>query len=455
MKAYRIIGSIFGSILMPVFIIVLCACLLVASAAGLITTKSITNMVESAMDNDDIQSSVSEVLVENLTIPGISDNPEMQDSINQIMSLPSVQGMISGIISDGAEELTSGNFDGELNVQEILQDTLTQDPELLSTMSTEIVDIMMENEELRNSIATSLLGENASEILGDELIDDLMQAPEVKNIFAKMITGTLQTGLQIEAEAINITDEMENLISENPALVEDVMDALIPNEEAFRNAIAEAATYAQENGLPAPDANISKLDFAAYYLDLYGDQLNSIFRNTNFDADVDYTDYETPTSSSDNALNLTFDEETVAMINQAAEILNILRSPLFILAILGILFFYYLLMALFTWSFRYPLMFCGITAILTGMLLIAITNLPVYDLLNASAATDSAELLVFSLITSVWGVLAKKIVLFGTTGIVLGILLITVFIITGIMIKNKKRAALLAEINANEAPIEA
>ena len=137
MKAYRIIGSIFGSILMPVFIIVLCACLLVASAAGLITTKSITNMVESAMDNDDIQSSVSEVLVENLTIPGISDNPEMQDSINQIMSLPSVQGMISGIISDGAEELTSGNFDGELNVQEILQDTLTQDPELLSTMSTE------------------------------------------------------------------------------------------------------------------------------------------------------------------------------------------------------------------------------------------------------------------------------------------------------------------------------
>ena len=455
MKAYRIIGSIFGSILMPVFIIVLCACLLVASAAGLITTKSITNMVESAMDNDNIQSSVSEVLVENLTIPGISDNPEMQDSINQIMSLPSVQGMISGIISDGAEELTSGNFDGELNVQEILQDTLTQDPELLSTMSTEIVDIMMENEELRNSIATSLLGENASEILGDELIDDLMQAPEVKNIFAKMITGTLQTGLQIEAEAINITDEMENLISENPALVEDVMDALIPNEEAFRNAIAEAATYAQENGLPAPDANISKLDFAAYYLDLYGDQLNSIFRNTNFDADVDYTDYETPTSSSDNALNLTFDEETVAMINQAAEILNILRSPLFILAILGILFFYYLLMALFTWSFRYPLMFCGITAILTGMLLIAITNFPVYDLLNASAATDSAELLVFSLITSVWGVLAKKIVLFGTTGIVLGILLITVFIITGIMIKNKKRAALLAEINANEAPIEA
>ena len=455
MKAYRIIGSIFGSILMPVFIIVLCACLLVASAAGLITTKSITNMVESAMDNDDIQSSVSEVLVENLTIPGISDNPEMQDSINQIMSLPSVQGMISDIISDGAEELTSGNFDGELNVQEILQDTLTQDPELLSTMSTEIVDIMIENEELRNSIATSLLGENASEILGDELIDDLMQAPEVKNIFAKMITGTLQTGLQIEAEAINITDEMENLISENPALVEDVMDALIPNEEAFQNVIAEATTYAQENGLPAPDANISKLDFAAYYLNLYGDQLNSIFQNTNFDADVDYTDYETPTSSSDNALNLTFDEETVAMINQAAEVLNILRSPLFILAILGILLFYYLLMALFTWSFRYPLMFCGITAILTGMLLIAITNLPVYDLLNASAATDSAELLVFPLITSVWGVLAKKIVLFGTAGIVLGILLITVFIITGIMIKNKKRAALLAEINANEAPIEA
>ena len=98
------------------------------------------------MDNEELQSSVSDVLIENISIPGVSDNPQMQDSINQIMSLPSVQGVISGIISDSAEELTSGSFDGELNVQEILQDTLTQDPELLSTMSTEIVDIMMENE---------------------------------------------------------------------------------------------------------------------------------------------------------------------------------------------------------------------------------------------------------------------------------------------------------------------
>lgn len=454
MKAYRIIGSIFGSFLMPIFIIVLCACLLVASAAGLITTKSITNIVESAMDSEDMKSTVSDALIENITIPGISDNPQMQDSVNQIMSLPSIQGVISEIISDGAEELTSGSFDGELNVQEILQDTLTQDPELLSTMSTEIVDIVMENEELRDSIATSLLGENATEILGEELIDELMQAPEVKNIFSKMITGTLQTGLQIEAEAVDIAVEMENLISENPALVENVMDVLIPDEESFQNAVAEAAAYAKENGLPEPDAGISKVDFAAYYLDLYGDQLNSLFQNAEFDNDVDYTDYETPADTSDNALNLTFDEETVAMLNQAAEILNIFRSPLFILAILGILIFYYLLMALFTWSFRYPLIFSGIAAILTGLILITLTTFPIHDILNMVTA-DSAELLVAALITSVWGVLIKKLIIFGTIGIVLGIALITVFIITGIMIKNKQREALLAEINANTAPIEA
>jgi hypothetical protein len=321
-------------------------------------------------------------------------------------------------------------------------------------MSTEIVDIVMENEELRDSIATSLLGENATEILGEELIDELMQAPEVKNIFSKMITGTLQTGLQIEAEAVDIAVEMENLISENPALVENVMDALIPDEESFQNAVAEAAAYAKENGLPEPDAGISKVDFAAYYLDLYGDQLNSLFQNAEFDNDVDYTDYETPADTSDNALNLTFDEETVAMLNQAAEILNIFRSPLFILAILGILIFYYLLMALFTWNFRYPLIFSGIAAILTGLILITLTTFPIHDILNMVTA-DSAELLVATLITSVWGVLIKKLIIFGTIGIVLGITLITVFIITGIMIKNKQREALLAEINANAAPIEA
>ena len=455
MKAYRTIGSILGSILMPVFIILLCACILVASIAGLITNKSISNIVENAMNNEDIKTSVSDVLVESIAIPGISDNPQMQNSVNQIMSLPSIQDMFSGIISNSASELTSGSFDGILDVQEIIQNALTSAPTLLPTVSSDIVDVIMQNDSLRDTIASTFLGDDASAILGDEMIDEIMQAPEVKKIFANMITGTIQTGLHLNnTSEFNIADEMENLISENPALVEDVMDALIPSEEAFQQAVADAQSYAQENGLPVPDANISKLEFAAYYVDLYGEHLNTLFQNADLNVDVDYTDYETPADTSEESLTLTFDEETVAMLNQAAEILNIFRSPLFILAILGVFIFYYLLMALFTWSFRYPLIFSGITAILTSLLLITIAALPIHEILNMAMA-DSAELLAISMITSIWGVLTKKIVIFGTVGIVLGITLITVFIITGILIKNKKAEAFSADASIPATPAEA
>jgi hypothetical protein len=104
------------------------------------------------------------------------------------------------------------------------------------------------------------------------------------------------------------------------------------------NAVTEAEIYAKNNGLPLPPTNGSKLDFAKYYLELHREKLNDSFKNEVYQDDVDYTDYapDAPATESGSDLNIQFDEETVNTLNELAAILNILKKPIFIIAILGI-----------------------------------------------------------------------------------------------------------------------
>lgn len=451
MKVYRIIGAVFSSILMPIFIVLLCTSLLITSAANLVTKKSIDAIVGSAMENEEMKNSVSDMVIESLYGGENIDDPQMKESIDKIMELPSVQSIISGIVSDSADEITSGSFDGELNVQEKLQNTLTEDSEILPTLSKDIVNVMMESESFRDTLVESLLGEGTADSIGGELMDELLQDPAVQEVFAKIVMGTLQSKLNLKnVPTVNIADEMLNFVSENPVLAEEVIDTILSDGESFDLAVAEAAAYAEENGLPAPAADITKLDFAVYYLELYREELNASFQDEVYNSDVDYTNYAPEATPEDksNDLSIEFDEETVNTLNEFAEILNTFKSPLFILAIFGVFLFYYLLATLLTCSFRYPLIFSGIASIVTGISLIVVAMIPISDILAASTG-EGAESLALALVASIWGVLANKLMLIGTLGIVLGIVLITVFIITGILIKNKAHEAMLAEIKEN------
>ena len=442
MKVYRTIGTVISILLTPVFILLLCAALVLSGAAGLVTQKSIDSIAKNAMTNEDIKSSVSNMLADSLLEGTDMNDPQMKETVDQLMELPSIQQMISGIVSESAEEITSGDFDGELDISEKLQDTITADPELLPTFSEDIVTVLLDNDAFRTSMIQSIAADDSALILGEELMDMLLQEPAVKSILAQVVTYTLEDKLGVyHTPAVDIAEEMHDLITENPTLAEAVVAITFPDGETFDAAIAEATAFANKVGEPTPRDGISKVEFLEYYLHLYRHNINDAFRGAIFSAETDQTDYApdaTPNSPSQaNDMTLKFDEETVATLNEIAAILNIFKSPLFIV---GILFFFvltYLLTALLTWSFRYPLLFSGITAIFTGLLLIIIGMIPISDILSA-ASGNGTEALAFALVATIWGVLSDKLVLFGTVSIVLGIVLITVFIIIGMQVRNKQ-----------------
>ncbi len=441
MKAYRIIGSLFSSLLMPIFIILLCASILVVSAANLITEKSINAIVKNTMQNEEMKAAVSDTLINNIYSGENADSPEMKEAIDQIMELPSIQNVISNIVSNSADEITSGNFDGELNIQEKLEDSLTEDPELLPTLSEDVVNVLLENDSFRTSLAQSFITDASVTAIGEDVVDMLLQEPAVKTMIAQIVTYSIENNLGIDKTFdVDIAQGLSDMIAENPTLAQSVAEISFPDSQTFDAAVAEATAFANKTGQPAPQEGISQVEFLQYYLEIYGHNINDAVKGAILNAETDRTDYAPDAApdaeSQSNDLSIKFDDETVATLNEIAAILNVFKSPLFILAILSIFLFYYLFAALLTWSFRYPLIFSGIASIITGISLIVIAMIPISDILAASAG-EGAENLVFALIASIWGVLANKLLLIGTLGIVLGIALITVFIITHIMIKNK------------------
>jgi hypothetical protein len=438
MRIYRTIGAIIGSFVTPIFIFLLCAAIILSSAANLLTENGIEHIVARTMKDQNVKNSLSDVFMESDPTNSDKQNANIQNSFEKITELSSVQNVVSNIVYDSIHEITSGSFDGELDVQEKLQSTITEDQKVLPSLSEDIARVMLEDEAFRASLISSLVGDDTLNPLGEDLLDRLMKEPSIQKIASQIVSYSLENEFGLShATTVDIAKEMSDLMKENPKLSEEVVNALLPDSESFYNAVADAAAYAKEAGVPEPAVGISKMEFAEYYLHLYSYTINENVRNTIFqyEADVDYTDY---TELQEDAYTVQFDAKTVEILNHFSVYLNFLQSPAFILGIIFAFFAFYLLMSLLTWSFRYPLIFNAILALFVGIALIAVSMIPFSALAFLPAGEMTA--VSFALLNAIWGVLANTLMLIGTGGIVISIACMTIFIITGIAKKNKAQA---------------
>ncbi len=144
MKALRIIGSIIGAFLLPVVSILLCCSILIASIAGLTTNKGLDSIVSIAMENDNVQNALGVLVADAFAdqIP-MGNTPEGQIAIREALTVamekPSVQEAVSELVKDSMAEVTSGEFNGTLELKRKLAEAIENNPEAMGEITSAIL----------------------------------------------------------------------------------------------------------------------------------------------------------------------------------------------------------------------------------------------------------------------------------------------------------------------------
>ncbi len=444
MKALRIIGSVVGGLLIPVTAILLCAMLFLYSAAGLITNKTIENVVRKSMENETVQASIGNMLFSQFsaTTPEGSQPNSLQSAVSDLMMKPSIQQALSDVINDSVNEMMSGSFDGELNIEEKVVEAIVSNPETLNQITSDMTDVMVESGALLDMMSGSGTVGTVLGDLSEETTQELLSDSEVQALISEVLAATITNTLTPEnAQSIDFAGEIGTIIENNPTLFEEVIHTYIPDEETKQQIIEAESAYAEQLGVTPPDSDLTDTELVCYLLDLYQKDINQEINAMLGFYEVDYSDFDpdiafdAPASSS---ISITFDQKTTDMINKLSACMNIFRHVLFLTLIFAVFVLFYFFMALLMWSFRYPLIFSSITAILTGILLIVIGALPIKDIMTLIDLGEYAEL-ILELLDSVWDVLSDALMIAGAIGILLGLLMITAFILTGMYMKKKHR----------------
>ncbi len=441
MKALRIIGSFVGALLIPVTAILLCAMLFLYSAAGLITNKTIENVVRKSMENEDIQASISNMLVSQFSATApesfksdVLMPDTLQSAVADLMMKPSIQNALSNVISESVSEITSGSFDGELNVEEKVIEAIVSDPDTLHEITSDLTDVMLESGALLDTFSGSGTVGTVLGNLDEETKIEFLSDPEIRSFVSDVLSVTITNTLDpANTTSIDFATKLGTIIENNPTLFEEVINAYIPDEETRLAIIEGESAYAEQLGIAPPDESFSDTELLCYLLDVYRNDVNKEMNAMLGIYDVDYSDLAPDVAfdaSSSSQTSFSFNQSTTDMINKLSAYFNIFRSGLFFALIFTVCVLFYFLMALLMWSFRYPLIFTSSASILTGILLLVISALPIKDILTLVDLGEYTALLL-GLIDSVWSVLSEALTLAGAISILLGLLMIIAFILTG------------------------
>ncbi len=530
MKALRTIGTVIGAFLLPIIALFLCGGLVLYSTAGMLTDEALDGVAAVAMEEEAVRealgSVVADSLVSQLPIKGTSEERViLREAMTKAMERPSVQKAVADVIKDCIHELTSSNFDGELNLNEKTVVAMAENPEAMAeitaallrsglfgsifssdaltpdnppdvsessatskTESTETTSttkaegttatrpsdstpdthpsdttsqttptettassqetttpVTIENNSLMNMISGNGTAAEVLDALDENTLNTIMADSDVQLLIAEVMAKKFASSLFGGSAAIDMAGPIAELIEEKPALFEDAVKTYIPDEETKEAIIASAATEANARGVMPPSANLTENELVVYLLTLYEDefneQFNTVLSNLDLDSsDIDYAPSEdgTPSEQSNDTL-IHFHEDQTKTINTYAGSVRFLGSVGFFLLLIAVFVVFYALSALFTQSFRYPLLFEGITAGIIGILLLVICALPVVSFIPIEAIGENAEI-INALAVAIWSGLSKKLLIFGIISLVISLLCIGGYVLWTIKRAQKKSA---------------
>ncbi|MBQ8497141.1 MAG: hypothetical protein IJ489_06800 [Clostridia bacterium] len=414
MKIYRTIGTILSSLFMLILVIVLTASLLILSAARAVSKDTISNITKTVLSNEDVQAEISSEISSALT------------------------DMLQNIVSTKPSQPPTQNQNQNQN-----QNSTPQNPSQSTGNTTN------GNENTEQSPETVIQ-------VTEEKITEILNMPEVQDTLSDIVSDYAMAIIeQKENHNISCSQSIEDMLAENPEAfniqIEDIIKECNLTYDDFYDIAKELA---EQNDFAIPEKGASYTAVAIAILGHKSEEIDALiegvieqFLPASDSADQIYAIHTMPVLTavpSITAPSETEIDEAQSTLETISSVLTILKNPRIYAALLSLLLVFFLITALFTWSFKRPLLLIGIAAILTGILLIGVANLPIpYDALAELTAeiimpdSDSLESTMRDVIITTWDSAASIITTHAIVSVLIGILCCTSFALIGIFTKKK------------------
>ena len=145
--------------------------------------------------------------------------------------------------------------------------------------------------------------------------------------------------------------------------------------------------------------------------------------------------------------------EGMSPIEMGVQILNILKSPVMYLLLTVFFLLFFLLISLFSMSFRKAFLFTGIATALTGVLLIVCSQLSIpFASITEMISTGNAayDCAITEALSGAWPSISSNMIIHASVSIVIAVVFFLIF--SELTITRKKSAAETATVEAGDTP---
>ena len=477
MKIYRTLGTILSSFLIVILVIALFSSMLVFSAARAVSKNTISDITKAIVANEDVRAEISTSLSSSIADmlqsalgnssdqTGNVENPSGGNPCTSEGNVGSPEGNIGGSEGNiGGSEGNVGEFEGDVGTPE------------------------------QNENSTPSTPENDLLAFSEGLINDVLNMPEVQDTIGDIVAEYAMAILEQKHPEVSLSESIENMFAENPEAFNTQIENVVTQCQLTYDDIYEiAASIAEESEFEVPAYGASYTDLILSVFGQVREEIDALLDGilTEFLPATDSAE-TIPTVKNARAFTVltAMPLTSIPANNDTAEaesalaifsnILSILQDPKIYFAVFALLLIFFLITALFTWSFRRPLLFIGIAMIITSLLLLTVTFFPIpYDALAEMAADmimpDSATMVstIRDVIVATWYNAASVIGIHAIACLLIGALCCTGFALLRIHAKKKATEAeeevtveetvpeetavaeTIAEENATETPASA
>ena len=386
MKFLRAISSILSSVLAFILTIALVIALTAISAAHAINEKTIQQVSSSILQNDEVRKEISKE-ISAVAIASIVDfikqsTPNSEDADKKIQSWEeAAPGYIDDFLSTPEVQEMIGNIAADYAMAALSN----QDPQNIS-LSSRLNDLISEN--------GTMVDEKFEKIFSDQNLSE-------EAAREKLTAYAAEQNITISSDYNSYSEVISEIVKGSQAKIDssaqDIFGKIIPSSSADQSAEASSVLSYHTATFPSP---MLAVQFAILGLE------------------VNFNENQTP-------------------LEIFLQILNILQNPIMYLIIAAFLVISFILLAFFSFSFKKPFLFTGISTAVTGILLIVFANYPIpFDWITNQVSTGNSafDSAIANVLPTIWSSVSSIL----TIHAIITIIISALFFLSFILLRKRK-----------------
>jgi hypothetical protein len=288
-------------------------------------------------------------------------------------------------------------------------------------------------------------------------IDEFLAEPAVQELLGSVVSDFAMAAISGQAAPeVSLSSQLTDLFTENSETFDEKIEKIFTEQEIPEENVRETiSSLATELDVTLPDDYTSYSEAFAQIISASSEQIDgailSIFSSivpTEGEEDLTESLSYRAISASHPMLAIQFSfldlevniHEDQAPMEMLSQILNVLKHPLMYALLAALAFAFFIVMVIFCFNFRRPFLFMGITTIITGILLIAVSHYPIpFDQIGALISTGNPafDAAIPEALSGAWSSASSILTTHAFAVIVIGILCVIAFV--SLRIKRKKK----------------